>query len=169
METQYIKTLQLMLRAIAAATGEIPSVVPDGIFGPQTEAAVRSFQAAAELPVTGRVDDRTWQDIIIAYDRLIPFVEEAAPIRVLLRKNEVLERGSRNSHVHLVQAMLKVLGNSFSALPRVSVSGVYDAATESAVRAFQQFSQLPPNGKVDFPTWNALTETYRLVSGDGNL
>src|SRR5918912_2782277 len=32
----------------------------DGIFGPQTQAAVRAFQKREHLPVTGAVDVRTW-------------------------------------------------------------------------------------------------------------
>lgn len=35
-------------------------IVEDGIFGPQTEAAVRAFQKRTKLPVTGDVDVRTW-------------------------------------------------------------------------------------------------------------
>ena len=35
-------------------------ITDDGIFGPQTEAAVRGFQKRTKLPVTGDVDVRTW-------------------------------------------------------------------------------------------------------------
>ena len=37
-----------------------PGLVPDGIFGPLTEAAVCSYQKAAHLHVSGRVDAATW-------------------------------------------------------------------------------------------------------------
>lgn len=37
---------------------------PDGIFGPQTESAVRSFQAEAGLAVDGVVGRRTWQALL---------------------------------------------------------------------------------------------------------
>lgn len=40
-----IRSLQTMLRVIAAADEAIPQVVPDGIYGPDTEAAVTAFQA----------------------------------------------------------------------------------------------------------------------------
>jgi len=32
----------------------------DGIFGPKTKKAVRAYQTARSLPVTGIVDDLTW-------------------------------------------------------------------------------------------------------------
>jgi peptidoglycan hydrolase-like protein with peptidoglycan-binding domain len=35
-------------------------ILEDGIFGPQTEAAVRAYQKRLRLPVTGDVDVRTW-------------------------------------------------------------------------------------------------------------
>ena len=36
-------------------------LVPDGVFGPRTEAQVEAYQAATGLPVTGVVDPATWQ------------------------------------------------------------------------------------------------------------
>lgn len=162
-----IRTLQTMLRVIASATNEIPSVIPDGIYGPQTEASVRAFQSAAGLPVTGCVDEETWNDIVTAYQRFAPEVIESAPLRIILKKNTALERGSRNSHVHLVQAMLQALSKHYVNLQPVAVTGVYDEVTEQAVRIFQQLSSLPVTGNVDRQSWNALVAFYRLTAGDG--
>jgi hypothetical protein len=39
-------------------------VQPTGTFGPITEAAVKAFQKQNGLPVTGRVDQRTWRPLI---------------------------------------------------------------------------------------------------------
>ena len=36
----------------------------DGVFGGNTEAAVRSFQQQNQLPATGKVDDQTWQKLM---------------------------------------------------------------------------------------------------------
>ena len=49
-----VKALQLVLR------GWDPALQVDGIFGPQTEAAVRNFQAAAHVAVDGIVGPVTW-------------------------------------------------------------------------------------------------------------
>ena len=51
--------MQSMLRVIALATGEIPILVPNGIFGKETAQAVRMFQQESELPVTGIIDAAT--------------------------------------------------------------------------------------------------------------
>lgn len=45
--------------------------------------------------------------------------------------------------------------------PPVAASGVFDAATDAAVKAFQQAHSLPPTGIVDKPTWRKLTVPVR--------
>jgi peptidoglycan hydrolase-like protein with peptidoglycan-binding domain len=53
---QAVTTLQQVLRETGDYLGEI-----DGIFGVQTEAAVRAFQKATNLVVDGIVGSKTWQ------------------------------------------------------------------------------------------------------------
>ena len=43
------------------------SIVPDGIYGPKTKAAVEKFQAVFGLPVSGVVDYNTWYEISNIY------------------------------------------------------------------------------------------------------
>ena len=69
-----IRSLQTMLRVIAAADEAIPQVVPDGIYGPDTEAAVTAFQARSGLPPTGEADQATWNRVVDAYLKLGSFV-----------------------------------------------------------------------------------------------
>ena len=52
---QPVRSLQTMLRVIAEDGGYIPTVVPDGIYGPQTATAVSTFQRRHALPITGIV------------------------------------------------------------------------------------------------------------------
>ena len=46
--------------AVAAVQRQV-GVDDDGIFGPITRGAVKDFQNRYGIPVTGRVDARTWQ------------------------------------------------------------------------------------------------------------
>ena len=50
-----IRSLQSMLRLLQRHAGKPTTVVPDGIFGPETARAVREFQQQNGLPVTGVV------------------------------------------------------------------------------------------------------------------
>ena len=50
------------LQGLVSALGN--PVTLDGIFGPNTEAAVKDQQRAFGLPVTGVVNDNTWTKLI---------------------------------------------------------------------------------------------------------
>ena len=58
-----IRHLQYMLSILSEYIPQIPPVAVDGIFGSATEDAVRSAQQWFGLPVTGQVDDPTWEEI----------------------------------------------------------------------------------------------------------
>ena len=49
-----VRQIQEELNVIAGAYPEIPKLAEDGIYGPETEAAVRKFQSIFGLPVTER-------------------------------------------------------------------------------------------------------------------
>ena len=63
---QNVYQIQKQLARIAKAYPAIPSIVPDGIYGPKTKAAVEKFQAVFGLPVSGVVDYNpifdSWKD-----------------------------------------------------------------------------------------------------------
>jgi len=168
-EQQSIQMLQTMLRVIASYSGEIPTIIPDGIYGPETMAAVQAFQRAVGLPATGKVDEQTWRDITTAYEQITPLVQEPAPLRILLQRNAVLKYGSKNSHIHIIQAMLLALSRYYENVPSVGVTGVYDRPTEQAITCLQQLSALPVTGNVDLTTWNRLVALYRLTFGTGEI
>ena len=60
-------TVKNILTTIAKAYPAIPSIVPDGIYGPKTKAAVEKFQAVFGLTVSGVVDYNTWYEISNIY------------------------------------------------------------------------------------------------------
>ena len=62
-----VRQMQEQLNVIAQAYPALPMVDADGIFGPQTKAAVEKFQSIFGLPVTGIVDYRTWYKISEIY------------------------------------------------------------------------------------------------------
>lgn len=63
-----IRTLQTMLRSISRLNENIPAVVPDGIYGNDTVRSVTAFQRQFGLPVTGVVNQGTWNRIVEIYD-----------------------------------------------------------------------------------------------------
>ena len=55
--------MQEQLNRIAQNYPAIPRVAADGVFGPMTQEAVRTFQGIFGLPQTGVVDYPTWYEI----------------------------------------------------------------------------------------------------------
>ena len=62
-----VQQMQEQLDTIATVYSAIPRVNPDGVYGPQTEAAVREFQSIFGLPQTGVVNFATWYKISHIY------------------------------------------------------------------------------------------------------
>jgi len=67
---EYVSVLQRYLSYIADTFDEIPQIPVTGIFGSQTDAAVRAYQELFGLPVDGRVGLTTWNSIAGTYDDL---------------------------------------------------------------------------------------------------
>lgn len=62
-----VRQMQEQLERISRSYPAIPTVTPDGIYGPATREAVEVFQSVFGLPVTGVVDYRTWYKISEIY------------------------------------------------------------------------------------------------------
>ena len=62
-----VRQLQTQLNRIARNYPAIPTVTPDGIYGPATAQAVRTFQKIFNLPQTGVTDYPTWYEISYIY------------------------------------------------------------------------------------------------------
>ena len=63
-----VEQLQTFLRVIAQNNNAIPSVTVDGVFGPQTQAAVIAVQNRFDLDPDGVVGPITWNAIITLYN-----------------------------------------------------------------------------------------------------
>lgn len=62
--------IQQYLSYIASVLEGITTAEPDGIYGPQTEQAVRDFQEYFGIDPTGVVDQYTWNRIVLIYRNL---------------------------------------------------------------------------------------------------
>jgi len=127
-----VQTLQHLLRA------RNQSVDVDGIFGPKTDAAVRTFQTENHLSVDGIVGPATWAKLIV-----------------------VVRRGSQGDAVKGVQEEFQFRNLSGDPSRGPQIDGVFGPETEAAVRAFQQalHADVPSvtvDGIVGPVTWQAL-------------
>jgi peptidoglycan hydrolase-like protein with peptidoglycan-binding domain len=101
----------------------------DGVYGPATRNAVRSFQRSRGLNPSGNVGPSTWNRLIVT-----------------------LRRGDRGSAVRALQHNLK-FGYGFRFQ---RVSGFFGHETWLAVMAFQRGSHLPITGVVGHRMWKTI-------------
>jgi|GEM_PF-2979000 peptidoglycan hydrolase-like protein with peptidoglycan-binding domain len=132
-------------KALTAAGFPVSST---GYFGTMTEAAVRAFQAARGLPVTG-VADLTTQQALQGATLAGPPATTPPPAATPAVWT-TLGLGARGAGVVAVQQALSSAGY------RVSATGYYGTITTGLVKAFQTAKGLPVTGTVDAPTATAL-------------
>lgn len=158
---RFVALAQFMLSYISLFYDGISSAGLDGIFGAVTESAVRNFQSAFGLPVTGIITSEDWEKIFEVYNEVLETVtpslgEQAYP-------GEPLRRGSSGEAVRLMQEYLNRIAVNYPVIPTIEADGVFGPATEQAVEAFQRRFFLEPTGVIDAITWGLIAGTYNFV------
>jgi peptidoglycan hydrolase-like protein with peptidoglycan-binding domain len=110
-------------------------VVVDGVFGPNTETSVRSFQQSANLTVDGIVGPLTWHALPDG---------GAMP---------VLKEGSTGDVVRSLQRVLSNGEGAWNVGPK-GIDGIFGPNTEASVEAFQAWADVPVDGVVGERTWD---------------
>ncbi|NJP12504.1 MAG: peptidoglycan-binding protein [Leptolyngbyaceae cyanobacterium RU_5_1] len=135
-----VKELQELLNAQLSARRRIST---DGIFGTQTETAVKTTQYRFFLAQDGVVGAKTWHVL---------------RTRTLVEK-PILRFGSQGDLVARVQQVLK--NGSFY---QGTADGDFGAKTQTAVETFQVDRSLSKDGIVGPNTWQALVELAQILS-----
>lgn len=159
---QPIRSLQTMLRVIAEDDNRLPTLVPDGIYGPSTMRSVSTFQRLYDLPVTGVTDQSTWDKIVAVYEPALIRVDKAEPIEIILEPGQVFRIGDSNAYIYLLQSILIQLSNDNPTIIRPEHNGVFDDPTSEALAAFQFLAGLPATGELDKVTWKYLVKHFTL-------
>lgn len=164
---QPIRSLQTMLRVLAEHDDRYQTVVPDGVYSPQTMNAVAQFQRTHGIPVTGITDQRTWEEIVARYEPALIFVDEAQPVEIILNPNEILVLGDSSPYLYIAQAMLIALAEIYGSIGSPSITGTLDSATADSLSSFQSLSGLPMTGNLDKRTWKHLALHFPLAANLG--
>lgn len=156
---QPIRSLQTMLRLIAEDDKRFLTVVPDGIYGPTTMAAVTEIQKAERLPLTGITNEETWNAIVARYEDAIIRVGKAEPIEIIMNPGQVFRLGDQGPYIYLTQSMLIWLSNDLD-ITEPCHTGIFDEETANALMEFQSFAGLPQTGELDKITWKHLSRHF---------
>lgn len=117
---QATRAVQYLLRARGY------KIAVDGVFGRQTESALKKFQSARKLDANGIMDGAVWEVLVVR-----------------------VRRGNRGDAVRAAQSLLRSKGY------QTKVDGVFGTATEKAARRFQKSKDkdLVVDGIVGLDTW----------------
>lgn len=155
-----VTSLQSMLRAIAFVEQQFPVISATGLFDEDTLEAVLRFQKQNYLPVTGIVDEETWDSIASAF---INAYRQLPPVSVppYALDNRSIYPGQSYPALYPIQGMLNGLSSVLDGITAVASTGSLDPTTEQNLRQVQHSAGLPENGILDRATWEALVRLFR--------
>ncbi len=125
-----VKALQCLLTEQGTYSGPV-----NGSYDAATVAAARAWQAKRKFTPTDTFEKRHWTALLAAGART------------------TVKRGSVGESVHRLQRALNAAGAG-----RFRASGVVDAKTEAALRAYQRRLRIPVSGVATRQTWNKLQQ-----------
>lgn len=161
MRSEQIRGLQYFLAVVGAYYESVLPIEITGTYDDQTEASVRSFQRVYGLPVTGIVDEATWNDLYRAYAGIAASIpKEDAEWIPALYPGTVLQEGLTSEDVRILQTYLTYIHNTVQEVPAVRSTGYFGPLTKASVIAFQRYAGLTPNGVVGAVTWDAIAGLY---------
>ena len=161
-----VVVIQAMLNRISRNYPAIPRISPvDGVFGSQTEEAVKAFQRIFNLTPDGIVGQGTWYKLVAlhgAVRKLSELVSEGQPFTQIQgpAPGVTLREGSTGAAVSALQYFISIIGQFSSAVPVLAIDGIFGPATTRAVNAVQSRLGLPVTGVVDQATWQGIYDEY---------
>ncbi len=165
-----VAVIQTELNRISQSYPAIPKISPvDGIFGAQTEAAVKKFQEGFGLTVDGIVGRSTWYALVRYYTAVTSLSELRSQgqkfYSISWANTNPIDFGDRGVRVEHLQYMLSVLGAYIPEIPEIAVDGIFGPATQNAVVAAQRWLGIPQTGSVNNETWEKIYEQFAGIEG----
>lgn len=157
-----VSSLQYMLRQLSATYQFLPQLVVDGVFGERTLEAVMRFQQEAGLPVTGIVDQVTWDAIRDAWLAQEAKTGYARATRLFPSEGITVHEGETKEYLIVPQTMFNVLTKQFEGITPCEADGCNGPATADNIRWLQKAAGLPQTGCMDTATWGALSHLYEI-------
>ena len=157
----FVRVVQLLLAFVSQYEESVPPLSVSGYYGPETVAAVKSFQQTYSLTPDGVLGEQSYSRLYDVYERIIEsipleqFTDTAIPY-----PGRELQFGDGGEDVEVLQEYLEYISSVYTSIPAPNLTGVFDAATEASVIAFQQSFGITPSGIVGILTWSAVADIY---------
>ena len=126
-----------------------------GNFDKNTENSVKLFQEENNIPVTGIVDDTTW-DLL--------YSKTSLPVPKITSNSSILKLGDSGSNVKQLQEKLQILTYYLE-----EINSIFDRNTEISVKQFQLNNFLTADGIVGNNTLNRINMLYEPLTKCDNF
>ena len=144
----------------------IPSILPDGIFGNITKQTVIEFQRLFGLDADGVVGVNTWDMIYNVYKKLERKNIRETYIYSSDYPGYMLKEYLINDDIKWLQTYLNAIAKFYKEVPTIAVDGIYRKRTRNAVSSFQRLFGLSPTGEVGYNDWNKLISVYKSLGDE---
>ena len=163
-----VRIAQIRLNRISSNYPSMPKIArTDGVFGTDTEAAVRRFQEIFNLTPDGIIGKSTWyriQNVYIGVKRLNDLNSEGISFNEVTDQYPgVLQLGDSGNAVLNLQFFISYVSQFYETIPPVAIDGMFGEATRAAVEDVQRTFGLPVDGVVGELTWDRLYRAYRGI------
>ncbi|WP_037372081.1 peptidoglycan-binding domain-containing protein [Anaerovorax odorimutans] len=163
---QDVYTLQKELNRIGENYTTIPKIELDdaGIFGAETDAAVKEFQRIFNLIQDGIIGSATWYKIKYIYNDvkgLGELISEDFPEEIESRVG--WKEGDSGIWIKLLQYYLRVMGCYYPDIPIIDITGYFGPDTTETVKALQKKYNIDVDGIVGIQTWYNLEKDYKSI------
>ncbi len=155
----FVTLAQFMLNIASEFYPEIYPIAMDGIFGAGTQSSVVSFQRLRGLTADGVIGRDTWGALYNVYYAAMEAINPDPQYPGYL-----LREGSTGSSVSVIQRSLNVISGYVTAIPKLTIDGIYGSGTAAAVRIFQQLFGLSVDGITGPQTWNRIMAVYNTLT-----
>ena len=157
-----VSSLQYMLRQLSKTYRSLPQLAVDGVFGERTLEAVMRFQREAGLPVTGTVDQATWNAVRNCWMEQQAKDSYARAARIFPSEEIQVHEGETKGYLIVPQTMFNILAKQFEGIEPCEADGCNGPASAKNIRWLQKAAGLPETGCMDTTTWDALSHLYEI-------
>lgn len=163
-----VAVIQTAINRISTNYPSIPKMYPvDGIFGPDTDRAVRQFQRVFNLTPDGIVGKATWYKMINLYTGITRLSELNSEGQTIFGRSleypDAISEGDQGEKVTILQFFINVIASVNPFVPSVPITGTFGGDTKNAVIAFQQNNNLETDGIVGVKTWSAMYDEFKGI------
>ena len=164
-QNKYILQIQRILRDLGNYETGLPKVRLSGVYDGETKEAIEQLQKKYGLPPTSVVDYATWQ-VLQAVDRATKEAYELARAIYILPRNAdyVIYPDLKDNVIYVIQHLLNVISQEYDEIGEIPFTGIYDSATQNAIKEFQRKVLLEADGIINATTFNALAQEYERIN-----